>query len=177
MFTYNSSLRFIIIVLCTLCCPGPVGYVMCSNGHCALTLSQCFPAITCPLNMVRCPDGTCNNNTILCGTSPTCPTSLPVRCDDNSCVTDVSACPAPAGCGSGGNMFQCPSGQCISYTSLSTVASLCSTQITCPPSAPVLCSYGVCVTSASACNPANIITCPAALPFYCPVILIIAVYL
>ena len=47
-------------------------------------------------------------------------------------------------------------------------ASLCPTLKTCPPSSPVLCSYGQCVASAADCTAANVVTCPAALPFLCP---------
>jgi len=118
----------------------------CADGSCAAygtsalmhnaTLSQvCPPTVTCAEGEVLCYDGSCAATSTLCPASVACEAlASKVRCLDFTCVDDAS---------------QCKTGTRDTLNTSTITGAIALTA--CPPSVPIMCDTGLCVSDISAC--------------------------
>ena len=121
---YNGEERYSLLECPTHTSCGE-GIIKCWNGACVNDISECLetPLTQCSNdNSMRCPDGTCRPDFKSCSTISVCPISTPVKCFDNSCRSNILACPKYHSCG---NKVSCPDGTCASSYEF------CNTLITC----------------------------------------------
>ena len=125
--------------------------ILCSDGSCRLTATECPSQPGCPPEYKLCPDLTCIENTLSCperGTS--CPNDRYYRCDDFSCVSNPDDCPSRITCPTPGQVV-CPDGSCVENEVFCTAPRQCNSGL-------VLCSDNSCMKSYDDC--AKGVTCP-----------------
>jgi fibro-slime domain-containing protein len=175
----------------------PVDYytrtILCDDGSCATSLTNCPTSSGCPQNQVRCFDGTCVSDFVVCNSTTntinTCPANAPFRCPDGFCSTSTVACPpqiVSANC-TGSAPFQCANGYCVSTSTQCPLIYPCDASMercpdgtckpigACPvgstcPSGSMRCWNGLCSTTTIGCSfdpttgcPTGYSKCPAGL--------------
>eukprot|EP00808_Paulinella_micropora_P007731 g61000.t1 len=146
-------------------CPTPVtcsdpAHVVCSDGSCAPSRSECpdfyncYVAGTLTLGFT-CPDGSCRASRAGCPSKVTCPVGQ-LLCESGACVENKVNCTVPIICPY--NQTRCPDGSC-QHNLL-----FCPAEITCNSQVPVKCPDGSCASSVTNCGkppacPANAFRC------------------
>jgi len=131
-------------------------HVVCPDGSCRPSASECRETFICPFNMVKCGNGECRHRLTDCPSATTCKVGE-VKCENGACRSNLAACEAALQCTSG---VRCADGTCRPNPWQ------CPTAVTCPSAFPVLCADGSCVRDTTECRTQR--TCPTSTPVLCP---------